>query len=76
MDRRPTSPEKGLANPTSLMLAAAMMLEHVDLGDAARRLRSAIEATLNVDKVRTRDLKGSASTRQFADALCRRLASA
>jgi isocitrate dehydrogenase (NAD+) len=67
---------KGIANPISLMLAAAMMLDHVELGDQARRLRAAIDATLNVDDVRTGDLKGTATTRQFTDAVCRRLASA
>ncbi|MEO8835855.1 MAG: isocitrate/isopropylmalate family dehydrogenase [Caldimonas sp.] len=64
---------KGVANPTSLLLAAAMMLDHVGLGDAARRMRAAIDATLNEDGVRTRDLKGTAGTREFADAVCRRL---
>ena len=65
---------KGIANPISLLLAAAMMLDHVGLGDAARRLHAAISATLNIDKVRTGDLNGTASTRQFADAICHRLA--
>jgi isocitrate dehydrogenase (NAD+) len=65
---------KGIANPISLMLAAAMMLDHVDLTDSARRLRQAIDTTLNVDGVRTGDLKGSATTNQFADAVCRNLA--
>jgi isocitrate dehydrogenase (NAD+) len=65
---------KGIANPISLMLAAAMMLDHVDLADEARRLRAAIHTALNVDQVRTGDLKGTATTRQFADAVCARLA--
>ncbi|MEO7115828.1 MAG: isocitrate/isopropylmalate family dehydrogenase [Caldimonas sp.] len=65
---------KDIANPISLMLAAAMMLDHADLPDEARRLRVAIGTTLNVDQVRTGDLKGTATTRQFADAVCARLA--
>jgi isocitrate dehydrogenase (NAD+) len=64
---------KGLANPVALMLAAATMLDHVKLGALATRLRSGIDATLNVDKVRTRDLGGSASTGQFTQALLARL---
>jgi isocitrate dehydrogenase (NAD+) len=64
---------KGIANPISLLLAAGMMLEHVGLADQAQRLRAAIDATLNIDQVRTGDLKGSASTREFAAAVCRRL---
>ena len=67
---------QGVANPISLMLAAAMMLDHVGLADAARRLRTAIDETLNADQVRTRDLKGTANTREFATAVCRRLAAA
>jgi isocitrate dehydrogenase (NAD+) len=65
---------KGIANPISLMLAAAMMLDHVGRTDAAQRLRGAIDATLNIDQVRTGDLKGNASTREFAAAVCRRIA--
>ncbi len=66
---------KGIANPVSLMLAAAMMLDHVGMGEAAGRLREAVGATLNADGVRTGDLKGTATTRQFADAVCGQLAS-
>lgn len=64
---------KGVANPISLMLAAAMMLAHVNLVEEAERLRVAIDQTLNIDGVRTRDLKGQASTLEFADAVCARL---
>lgn len=65
---------KNLANPISLLLAAAMMLDHVSLGDLATRLRTAIYETLNDDNVRTGDLKGSATTQEFTDAIIRRLA--
>jgi isocitrate dehydrogenase (NAD+) len=65
---------KGIANPISLMLAACMMLDHVGHGGLAQRLRSAISDTLNKDQIRTADLKGSASTLEFADAIVRRLA--
>ena len=47
---------KGVANPTALLLAAAMLLDHVRLVDSATRLREAVAATLNIDKVRTGDL--------------------
>ena len=63
----------GVANPISLMLAAAMMLEHVGRAGDAQRLKQAISATINTDKVATRDLGGTAGTRQFAEAVCRRL---
>ncbi len=63
---------KGIANPLALILASAMMMSHVGLHDMARRLRQAIDQTLNKDSIRTRDLGGSASTREFAEALIRR----
>jgi len=64
---------KGIANPLALILASAMMLAHVGCHDLAARLRQSIDITLNQDAIRTRDLGGSASTREFADALIRRL---
>jgi isocitrate dehydrogenase (NAD+) len=64
---------KGFANPTALLLAAALMLDHCKLTDQATRLRTAIEQTLNVDQVRTRDLGGTASTSSFTAALVKRV---
>jgi isocitrate dehydrogenase (NAD+) len=65
---------KGIANPTALLLAAAMMLEHCKLGEQAARLRKALADTLNVDGVRTGDLGGSANTATFTKALVSRIA--
>src|ERR1700723_2830616 len=42
---------KGLANPTALLLAAAMMLDHCKLPRMAERLRTSIHQTLNTDAV-------------------------
>ena len=64
---------QGVANPLALLLASAMMLDHVGRQDLARLMRNAIDRTLNEDKVRTRDLGGTASTGQFAQAVIRRL---
>jgi isocitrate dehydrogenase (NAD+) len=64
---------KGIANPIALLLAAAMMLEHCHLPHMAQRLRTAIDQTLNIDKVRTGDLGGSAGTAEFTRALVRRI---
>jgi isocitrate dehydrogenase (NAD+) len=65
---------KGIANPTALLLATAMMLDHCQLPDLARRLRRAIDDTLNIDRVRTGDLGGSAGTAAFTKALVSRIA--
>jgi isocitrate dehydrogenase (NAD+) len=67
---------KGIANPTALMLAAAMMLDHVGLSDKATLLRTGIDQVLNTDKVRTGDLGGTATTKEFTAALVKRLAAA
>jgi isocitrate dehydrogenase (NAD+) len=65
---------KGIANPTALLLAAALMLDHCRLPELAMRLRKAIDDTLNIDKVRTGDLGGSAGTAAFTKALVSRIA--
>jgi isocitrate dehydrogenase (NAD+) len=64
---------KGIANPLALLLAAAMMLDHVGRNDLAQRMRNAIDQTLNEDKVRTGDLGGVASTQEFSQAIVHRL---
>jgi isocitrate dehydrogenase (NAD+) len=65
---------KGIANPVSLLLAAGLMLDHVGRPELGDRLRAAIDVTLNQDKIRTPDLGGTVSTREFAKALARRAA--
>jgi len=67
---------KGIANPIALMLAAAMMLDHVKLPDMATQLRRAIDGTLNVDNIRTGDLGGRASTAEFTKNLVSRIRNA
>ena len=64
---------KGIANPTALLLAAAMMLDHVKLSALGNRLRQAIDDTLNLDQVRTGDLGGKASTAAYTQALVSRI---
>jgi isocitrate dehydrogenase (NAD+) len=65
---------KGIANPSALILAAAMMLDHLGEATAADRVRRAIVATIVADRVRTRDLGGTATTEEFGDAVARRVA--
>jgi isocitrate dehydrogenase (NAD+) len=49
------------------------MLDHVGHEDRATRLRAAVSAVLNEDKVLTRDLGGTASTHDFSGAVIARL---
>ena len=64
---------KGLANPTALLLSALLMLRHIDEAPMAERIMNAVTATLAEGKVRTRDLGGTATTAEYADAICQRL---
>ena len=62
---------KGIANPTALMLSAAMLLDHVSQREAADRLRKGVYAALGNAETRTGDLGGKANTQAFTDAVIR-----
>jgi isocitrate dehydrogenase (NAD+) len=67
---------KGVANPTALLLAAGLMLDHVGRKELGDRLRAAVHGALNEDGVRTRDLGGTAGTKELTDAIVARLGKA
>ncbi len=67
---------RGIANPTALLLAAAMMLDHVKLPEMATLLRRAIDETLNLDRIRTGDLGGDADTQRYTAAIVSRIRNA
>jgi len=62
---------KGIANPTALLFSALLMLRHIGESAMADRIMNAVVATLT-DGVRTRDLGGTATTMEYADAICQR----
>lgn len=64
---------KRIANPSALLLAAAMMCSHVGRDDLAQRIRNALSKTMAAHDRTTPDLGGSASCDQFTDALITRL---
>ncbi|MEO8227289.1 MAG: isocitrate/isopropylmalate family dehydrogenase, partial [Gemmatimonadota bacterium] len=64
---------RGVANPSAQVLAAAMMLDHIGEVERGNRIRAAIEHVIVTDNVRTRDLGGTASTREFGDAVVKRV---
>ncbi len=64
---------KGIANPSSMMLSSALMLEHIGQHRAATRLRAAIHQVLANPETRTCDLGGPASTDDFTEAICKAL---
>jgi len=61
---------KGIANPTALLLSAILMLQHIGEIAAADNVMKALGSVLSAG-VRTRDLGGSATTGEFADAVCK-----
>lgn len=65
---------KGVANPTAVLLSAAMMLEHLGEIRPAARLQSAISRVYHEGRYLTRDIGGHASTRDFTAAVIGALA--
>jgi isocitrate dehydrogenase (NAD+) len=64
---------QNVANPTALLLSAVLMLRHMGEGGIADRVMTALYAVLTEKRVRTRDLGGTASTTEFADAIAHRV---
>ena len=64
---------KGIANPTALLLSAILMLRHIGEGAAADRIVRALAHVMTAGVSRTPDLGGTASTREFAGAVCKML---
>jgi isocitrate dehydrogenase (NAD+) len=65
---------KNIANPTALLLSALLMLRHIGEGPIADRIMKAVGEVLSEGKIRTQDLGGTASTTEYAEAICRQLA--
>ncbi|MEO8809172.1 MAG: isocitrate dehydrogenase [Rhodanobacter sp.] len=64
---------KGVANPCALLLAAADMLDYLDMVAKGDQLRRAIRNTMTEDRESvTPDLGGKGTTGGFADAIMRR----
>ena len=73
-----------IVNPIAMILSAAMMLDHVNEGQKAERIRKAIAGVVREGKVRTYDMmripggaksisQGAASTVQMTDAILEKL---
>ncbi|QGN06923.1 isocitrate/isopropylmalate dehydrogenase family protein [Halorhabdus sp. CBA1104] len=63
---------EGVANPSAMILSAAMMLEYFEYDADAARVRQAVLETLEGGP-RTADLGGEASTTEFTEAVLDRL---
>ena len=60
---------KNMANPTALLQSGILMLRYLGERAAADRIHDALQHTLGVRNVRTRDLGGTASTTEFTEAV-------
>jgi isocitrate dehydrogenase (NAD+) len=60
---------KGYANPLAVIMSGVMMLNHIHEEKLAAKIKAAYDEVLAEGKSLTRDLGGSASTDQFADAV-------
>jgi len=64
---------KGIANPTAMMLAACMLLEHLGQHAVSARIRAALKQTLETRQTLTPDLGGTAGTEEYGAAVARAL---
>ncbi len=59
----------GIANPTALLLSAAMMLDHFNVKKEADLLRAAIDRLYQDEANFTKDIKGPLNTREYTTKL-------
>ena len=57
------------ANPLATLLSAQNMLYYLGYNDEAKRMQEAIQETLKSPENRTKDLDGSAGTKEFTEAI-------
>lgn len=60
---------QGAANPVGQLWSGAMMLEHLGEPEAARELMRSVRATLASPSTRTRDLGGTATTKEVMSSI-------
>ena len=58
---------RDVANPIALIRSTVLMLEHLHLEEAARRVRAGLEEVTVRRRMLTRDLGGTATTTEFTD---------
>ncbi|XP_040048882.1 isocitrate dehydrogenase [NAD] subunit gamma, mitochondrial isoform X1 [Gasterosteus aculeatus] len=62
---------KNIANPTAMLLASCMMLDHLKLYDYASMIRNAILSTMNETRLHTADLGGQGTTSEVVQSIMR-----
>ena len=64
----PDIASEGIANPTAMVLSAAMMLDHLEYSDEADEVRAAVESVLETGP-HTPDLGGDGTTEEVTQAI-------
>ena len=64
---------KGVANPLAVIMSGVMMLNHIHEEIIAERIKKAYDGVLSEGKTLTRDLGGTAGTKEFTDAVIGKL---
>ncbi len=60
---------RGIANPTAVLRSGILMLRHLGEQDAANKVKYAVHAVYREGQHITRDMGGTSSTNEFADAV-------
>lgn len=63
---------KDLANPSAMLFAGCMLLEHVGLGEYSEKIKKAALATI-AEGIKTGDLKGKSSNTEYTNAIIAKL---
>ncbi|KAJ8397008.1 hypothetical protein AAFF_G00010620 [Aldrovandia affinis] len=71
--------DRNIANPTAMLLASCLMLDHLKLHDYANMIRTAVLTTMNETRLHTADIGGQGTTSDVVQAqhpewkpICRR----
>lgn len=64
---------KNIANPTAMILSSCLMLEYIGLKQYADKIQSALNEVYVDTNIRTKDLGGTASTREFTYEVIKRI---
>ncbi|XP_046895628.1 isocitrate dehydrogenase [NAD] subunit gamma, mitochondrial [Hypomesus transpacificus] len=66
---------RNIANPTAMLLASCMMLDHLKLYDYATMIRNAVLSTMNVTRLHTVDIGGQGTTSEVVQSIMRNIQS-
>jgi len=69
----PKYANRGVINPTAMILSAKMMFDHFGMEDEAKALEKAVSEVYREGKYLTQDQGGRATTKEFGDAVIRKL---